>query len=564
MVNNYVDNVGGYSLAAAGLEGVVIYTNTFPNEVQESNIQYGAPGEIEEGYLYLKPNNNYISDEYVAPTQALMNSVKRITMLSDSDNGLNIIGHGVVNEVFPNQASITFTITKSFIKYESNSYAYPGGIVVVDTDTGLVYRTTQTVPKGTDITDTVYYQPLLKDYIDDRDNVYADWLTLHEPTNDTYTPEPITIDEIFRMEEQEDGTLTTIPCTADEYKQLMVVYNLVNPARMIIYTKDGTQTTTNPWVENFRSFYTKDVSGALVYKGSVADMDALHAITNPDNGDVYLVQSNDEGLSATYVWSDLDNSWTQLSNDVDLNNYVTQAQNQQADAATLQSAKNYTDSAISNYHAPQADWAETDSTADDFIKNKPTTLSGTVNLTGGQEIDGAKTFDDSPTVPTPTNGTDAANKNYVDNMGMHILYQAPANHTDYIGDTITLSDSFYNYQLFIINYTDVDNGSSATLMVTPQTFGTNGGFILRWYNKGNNSGDTKSYNYSAEATYGFNTAGTTLTPTSIYMGYWEGGTSGTDGVGTSWTATAHGATYTSTGKSMQGKITNVIGFGKLS
>lgn len=40
--------------------------------------------------------------------------------------------------------------------------------------------------------------------------------------------------------------------------------------------------------------------------------------------------------------------------------------------------------------------------------------SDVVKLTGAQTVSGAKTFSASPVVPTPTSGTDAANKNYVD------------------------------------------------------------------------------------------------------------------------------------------------------
>ncbi|HSX32978.1 MAG TPA: hypothetical protein VLF91_01430 [Candidatus Saccharimonadales bacterium] len=44
------------------------------------------------------------------------------------------------------------------------------------------------------------------------------------------------------------------------------------------------------------------------------------------------------------------------------------------------------------------------------------TLSVFVKTTGAQSIDGVKTFTSSPVVPAPTNGTDAATKDYVDNV----------------------------------------------------------------------------------------------------------------------------------------------------
>src|SRR5262249_7383365 len=44
------------------------------------------------------------------------------------------------------------------------------------------------------------------------------------------------------------------------------------------------------------------------------------------------------------------------------------------------------------------------------------TLSAFVTLTGAQSIAGVKTFTSSPVVPTPTSATDAATKDYVDNV----------------------------------------------------------------------------------------------------------------------------------------------------
>ncbi len=42
------------------------------------------------------------------------------------------------------------------------------------------------------------------------------------------------------------------------------------------------------------------------------------------------------------------------------------------------------------------------------------TIAGTVKNSGNESIDGVKTFTSSPVVPTPSNPTDAANKDYVD------------------------------------------------------------------------------------------------------------------------------------------------------
>jgi hypothetical protein len=45
---------------------------------------------------------------------------------------------------------------------------------------------------------------------------------------------------------------------------------------------------------------------------------------------------------------------------------------------------------------------------------KATPVAGAVTLTGDQSVDGIKTFTSSPIVPTPTTGTQASNKSYVD------------------------------------------------------------------------------------------------------------------------------------------------------
>lgn len=50
------------------------------------------------------------------------------------------------------------------------------------------------------------------------------------------------------------------------------------------------------------------------------------------------------------------------------------------------------------------------------INGNSTTVTNGVYTTGNQTINGVKTFSASPIVPTPTTGTQAVNKNYVDNI----------------------------------------------------------------------------------------------------------------------------------------------------
>ena len=52
------------------------------------------------------------------------------------------------------------------------------------------------------------------------------------------------------------------------------------------------------------------------------------------------------------------------------------------------------------------------------VESLTTVLNGYVATTGDQDIDNIKTFLKSPIVPTPTTGTQAANKNYVDNVAV--------------------------------------------------------------------------------------------------------------------------------------------------
>lgn len=60
------------------------------------------------------------------------------------------------------------------------------------------------------------------------------------------------------------------------------------------------------------------------------------------------------------------------------------------------------------------------------VESLTTVLGGYVALTGNQTIAGVKTFSSSPIVPTPTTGTQAVNKDYVDNvatLNINALYE---------------------------------------------------------------------------------------------------------------------------------------------
>ena len=65
------------------------------------------------------------------------------------------------------------------------------------------------------------------------------------------------------------------------------------------------------------------------------------------------------------------------------------------------------------------------------------TLSKVVELEGNQTIAGVKTFSSSPIVPTPTTGTQVANKNYVDTKQSKVEVAYNANSSSYVPNTLS-------------------------------------------------------------------------------------------------------------------------------
>lgn len=64
------------------------------------------------------------------------------------------------------------------------------------------------------------------------------------------------------------------------------------------------------------------LASAMHYKGTVADMDALEAVANPEVGDVYNVTASGDN----YAWSGT--AWDKLAGVIDLSAYKTDAQNE--------------------------------------------------------------------------------------------------------------------------------------------------------------------------------------------------------------------------------------------
>ena len=157
------------------------------------------------------------------------------------------------------------------------------------------------------------------------------------------------------------------------------------------------------------------LASAMHYKGTVADMDALEAVANPEVGDVYNVTASGDN----YAWSGT--AWDKLAGVIDLSAYKTDAQNElkylqlktagtaasagalatldevaEANLATALATKingkvdaeagkglstnDFTDALKTKLEGiaagaevnVQADWSVTDNSSDAFIKNKPT------------------------------------------------------------------------------------------------------------------------------------------------------------------------------------------------
>lgn len=133
-----------------------------------------------------------------------------------------------------------------------------------------------------------------------------------------------------------------------------------------------------------------------------------------EEGYIYLYPStNEEEEYLKYIWEE--NSWLMIgTTQIDLTNYYTKPQ-----VNTLLNTK-ANDNAV-------------------------------VKLSGNQTIGGNKTFSSSPIIPNPTNGTDAANKNYVDTQDALKVDKTSNNHvvyaTDGSGNQTTFEyDTFVNGQ----------------------------------------------------------------------------------------------------------------------
>ena len=105
-------------------------------------------------------------------------------------------------------------------------------------------------------------------------------------------------------------------------------------------TIPGTASSTNivDYVTEVANGISSSLGGAFHFQGTVADMTALNAISNPAVGDVYQVTTTSTGTNGEFAYNG--SAWVELGTTVDLSSYSTTSQ-----VNTL--IANYTDAALS-------------------------------------------------------------------------------------------------------------------------------------------------------------------------------------------------------------------------
>ena len=152
--------------------------------------------------------------------------------------------------------------------------------------------------------------------------------------------------------------------------------------------------------------------------------------------------------------------------------------------------------------------AEVDDKADQDTTYTKTEVDGLfVNLTGDQDVDGVKTFTISPIVPTPTVGTQSANKQYVDglvdpvppitgtatftNTTNNIALPGIGSIGLEVGDVVQVTGTASNSKLFSVEViTDSGNvivnqahaGGTTTKSLVNETVSATVTLLAKWYN----------------------------------------------------------------------------------
>lgn len=141
-----------------------------------------------------------------------------------------------------------------------------------------------------------------------------------------------------------------------------------------------------------------EISSVYRIKGSKANFNEINNLTTKEKGDVYNAQ--DTGMN--YVWTG--DEWDALGSTINLTNYYTKAEAddkfvEKINGKTLTSNDftNQLKAKLENIPSDanknvQADWNETNTNSDSFIKNKPTIPSGaTLYTSTGNNVNGSMT-----------------------------------------------------------------------------------------------------------------------------------------------------------------------------
>lgn len=102
------------------------------------------------------------------------------------------------------------------------------------------------------------------------------------------------------------------------------------------------------------------------------------------------------------------------------------------------------------------------------IESLTSLLAGYVALVGDQTIAGIKTFSSSPIVPTPTTGTQAANKDYVDSVSTLDINTLTNKTTPVDADELVIADSDTSFSLKKLSWANLKESLKNTFLTKPE------------------------------------------------------------------------------------------------
>lgn len=149
---------------------------------------------------------------------------------------------------------------------------------------------------------------------------YADFLTLQEAVEQLggdfsgyYSKNEV--DGLLNLKANAADVFTKTESDA-KYATILALTNYFTKNEIITNYYD------KPEIDNKLVAIESKLSSVYVLKGTVANLAALNAIVNPDNGDVYNVA--DSGMN--YVWVEAENAWDALGSIVDLSGYYIKSE----------------------------------------------------------------------------------------------------------------------------------------------------------------------------------------------------------------------------------------------